>query len=354
MTKIELWAYYVPIRWNDHNEWKLLQEAKSYFQDHYQPRIPLHGEYDDNLLNTLKFQIWQAQKYGLDCFIFDRYQKRGELELNKPIENFLRVDTDMKFSVMWTWKTSKKDLPVMPEYMPISEQERWVETDKEDFLEMLKYCHENYFQKNNYRRVWDRPYFVLYFIEWFIKMLGREYVADMIKSAKIYFEENNYPVPYIVWVVTDLCDATDLWLDWLTWYNFLPDFSNKYIEKNKITQDYQQLVDLRIKQRWNISLSNNIKYYPSISVWRDATPRWISLEKLSMDLEFPRLPIIVNNTPENFWNFLKEGITYAKNNDIDKVHICAWNEWSEWAYLEPDVKFWYSYLEQILNLKDEK
>ena len=51
-------------------EWSNMKKAKSLFEGHYQPRIPLNGYYDLSDPNSLKTQVELAKKYGIYGFCF--------------------------------------------------------------------------------------------------------------------------------------------------------------------------------------------------------------------------------------------------------------------------------------------
>ena len=76
------------------------------------------------------------------------------------------------------------------------------------------------------------------------------------------------------------------------------------------------------------------KVYPSICPAWDNTPRKAEKGMFLKDA-----------TPELFGKKLRE-ISLSRDKD-DFIFINAWNEWSEGAYLEPDEKNHYAYLEAI-------
>ena len=348
--KIEIGAYYYP-GWHDKdgfNEWNLLKEAKPYFEGHNQPRVPLEGYINDSKIETVKHQTELAQKHGIDHFIFDWYWKHGERELEEPLKAFLKSDTNMKFSLMWAWKLPKRDLPAYKGYVSKKEDERWIETSTEDFKNILDYCIDNYFNDKRYQYIDDKPVITMYYLGGLINNMGKEAFGEMLHEGKKYMKEKGFKGLFLSGVVTEPIDVFGLELDALTGYNFLADFKSQ-----ELIQDYNKLSKERVKEWSKIKEKGKLPYIPSISAGWDTTPRGERVDNIYEQTEFPWAPIITNDTSENFGKFLREGIEFAKKEQYKIVNICAWNEWSEGAYLEPDTKNEFGYLNQIKAIKQE-
>ena len=85
-------------------EWTAVKQADSLFDGHYQPRIPLNGNYYDLLdKETMQWQADLMKKYGIDgqC-IYHYWFKEGRQILEKPAQNLLKwTDIDMPFCFCW-------------------------------------------------------------------------------------------------------------------------------------------------------------------------------------------------------------------------------------------------------------
>ena len=90
-----------------------------------------------------------------------------------------------------------------------------------------------------------------------------------------------------------------------------------------------------------LAKKTNEKTFQSIIVDWDNTARYKKRSKF-----------FVNANPKNFEKYLREltKIETLKNNEF--IFINAWNEWSEGAYLEPDMVNKYEYLEVIKKLSE--
>jgi len=362
MTKIA--AYYYPgwhrmksgSSFKSDDEWDIVRNAKPYFEGHQQPRVPLLGYLDDSKVETLEKQVSLAQNFGVDAFIFDWYWKKDTKYFESSIKSFMKLDTDMEFALMYSWKLPRKEYPIKS-LEP--DDNRWVDVNVKDFKNLLTYCCDTYFNKKNYWKVDGKPYFVMYFAEGFINKIGKDRLSGLIAEGNSLLRTKGYNGLYTVGVVSDPPDIShstsvveypikDIGFDALTGYNFLADFTGD----GKLFQDYNAYARRREKEWDVIRLTSKLPYIPSISAGWDATPRGVRVDKLSEGMIFPWSPVVLNGTPENFGKHLAHGVDFAKKNGQNTVHICAWNEWSEGAYIEPDTLYGTSFLDKIRELKN--
>lgn len=60
-----------------------------------------------------------------------------------------------------------------------------------------------------------------------------------------------------------------------------------------------------------------------------------------------RSVLFKGSTPELFYKYTKQFIQRSREENAEILFINAWNEWGESAYLEPDEKNKFKYLEMV-------
>ena len=107
---------------------------------------------------------------------------------------------------------------------------------------------------------------------------------------------------------------------------------------------------LRELKHWEMSVDKKFIYNAVMPMW-DNAPRRNN-----------KGSVIFEGTNTDIYKcWLKEIIRHNQiRTDLDDnlVFISAWNEWAEGAYLEPDMKFGYAYLnatkQAVLNVRSEE
>lgn len=95
-------------------------------------------------------------------------------------------------------------------------------------------------------------------------------------------------------------------------------------------------------QKWDEAVS--IPYFPNASIGWDDTPRFP--HKTQKDV------VHLNQSPQSFAAFLQKAKEYCdKHPDQPKlITVYAWNEWVEGAYLLPDMKYGFDYLNAVKDV----
>jgi len=114
-------------------------------------------------------------------------------------------------------------------------------------------------------------------------------------------------------------------LVWSLWSSF-----KKHHTIHQYDKVWQQIIDN--------SNTLPINEFPGAFVDWDNTARYGS-----------RATVFTGATPERFKYWLQKLVINVSDRDDDKnfIFLNAWNEWAEAAYLEPDEKYGYGYLEVI-------
>jgi len=369
-NKTKVIAFYLPqyhaIPENDRawgkgfTEWTNVKKSVPYFKGHYQPRIPLNNNYY-NLMNSAS-QEWQsnlAQKYGVFGFCYYHYWfKDGKMLLEKPAENMLvNKNITEPFCFCWanenwskTWTGNSEDLIAVQDY---GGREEW----KKHFEYLLPF-----FKDDRYITWNGRPVFVFY---------KPELIPDFKEMVEFLREcavEEGFPgleimIQYPSYLYSEQYDESiyDHYIDFEPLFTTYTDslHSAQVGLKQKITKllGTERVAKLKkLHEKPTIFDYDKIwqeildRKYPNSKFLYGGFPDWDNSPRKK------RSYVYYGASPAKFGNYIEKLINKAKKNSIPNLmFINAWNEWGEGAYLEPDEKYRYAYLEEICKrVKNEK
>jgi hypothetical protein len=335
-------------------EWEIIKQGNPRFEGHYQPRVPLWGYEMDNDPEVMEKKINAAKAYGIDVFIFDWYWYDGKPLLEESIDNgFLKAKNSgsIKFYLMYAnhdvsgyqWNHNL--------YRPDTILWRGA-TDGENFKIIVDRVIKQYFKQPGYYKIENRPVFSI----WSLTELVRSFNGlEGTRKALDYFRQEvvkaGFPGLHFQ----------------LSGYNhgkdgqplILPETFAEGKNTNEIVSllginsittynwgggtDYIKLGERSVSWREKWDSSGSIPYIPNVTIGYDDSPRFPERGKEI---------VYINNTPESFKAYLLKAKEYCDMHPDQPglIIINAWNEWTEGSYLEPDMKWGYSYLEAVKSV----
>ena len=333
-------------------EWQSVLSAEKRTDGQILPRRPLWGAVDEADPAVMEFQIREATRHGVNVFIYDWYwyDRRPFLEQCLD-EGFLGAPNngDMRFYLMWanhdagyTWDKRQSDLD---EIVWLGSQPR------EEFDRVCRRVIDMYFTRPNYYKIDGCPGCMIYDVMNLVKGLGGiDNTRDALDHFRALVKAAGFPELHLqltVWsegaINVSGVDANRsgsakdivnmLGFDSVTHYQF--------VHFTDCNRDYAEILP-DVQKEWDrLRTEYDVPYYPHVTVGWDNNPRH----------RFLTLPIMKNNTPENFKKGLEMAKDYAdRYNDVPLITVNSWNEWTEMSYLEPDDVYGYGYLEAIRDV----
>lgn len=351
--KTKIIAYYLPqfhqIKENDiwwgpgFTEWTNVKKAKPLYRNHYQPRIPLHKNYYDLSDNSVMVkQMKLAKKYNIDGFCFYHYWFHGKKLLEKPVESVLSNQAaKLPFCLMWAnepWtRTWNGDIHSKGVIMPQDYG------DEKDWMEHFYYLLP-FLKDKRYIRINDIPIFIIY------RASSIPKCTKMLKCWRNLAKQNGLKDIYFICSQTITKNSTYI-PEFQAVADFEPHATWGRFDKDCFIGYYDKLKN---------KLSGDI--YNDFTVWNyDSIYRKLVQDRKFADKHFlgafvdwdnsPRREsgayIVKGATPEKFYKYLVRQLKRSNNMENEFLFLNAWNEWGEGAYLEPDEKFGYAYLNAV-------
>lgn len=369
MEQVKILCFYLPQfhetkennEWwgKGYTDWEAAKKAVAYSRKQDQPRIPLdHRYYDlaEESGETWKWQAELANQYGIYGFCIYHYWFAGRRFLEKPVE-ILRnhKEIPIHYTLCWdsstfkrTWYANQheKEILIQQDY---GDEKMW----RRHFMDLLPD-----FRDDRYIKIDNRPAFHIY------RARKIECLAEMRKCWDELAKKYGFDGIYLI--VSDIENREDEKYQSLidAYYNYEPVHSyhknlNRYYGLKSIFMG-------GIKKRINRLFHTDFLPYV-----RDAKGiyRCILKEKnqsgkktyYGMFADYDDTPrrqkngiVYANNSVGLFEKALRGQLQKSKKEKNEFLYITAWNEWGESAYMEPDERNGYSYLECIQRVLQEE
>ncbi len=321
-------------------EWTNVSKAVPQFVGHYQPRLPGElGFYDLRVMEIQHRQVELAKNYGIYGFCFHYYWFNSKRLLERPLDQFINdPQIDFPFCISWAnenwtrkWDGRSSDILIS--------QEHSFENDKlivHDFVKL--FAHPRYIRING------RPLLIVY-------------RTDILQNAnqtleywRKYSVEQGTGNPYLVMAQT--FGRSDPRIGGFDAAVEFPPHNGAIIPE--ITHELPLLNNQyrgRVYRFSDMALSSIKRITPKpFRRFNTVSPGWDN------DARTPGNGLTyTGSTPEQYSQWLDVACRFSISTQPECerfVFINAWNEWAEAAYIEPDRKFGYAYLQATADVLD--
>jgi 2-polyprenyl-3-methyl-5-hydroxy-6-metoxy-1,4-benzoquinol methylase len=312
-------------------EWTNTRKSRPLFPGHYQPREPHDdiGYYDLSDVEVLRRQASMAKRHGIHGFAFYHYWFHGRRLLGKPVDLLLEhKDIDIEFCLCWANETWSKRWDGKDHEILVKQT-----FSDEDDIEFIKFL-APYFRDPRYVRVSGKPLLQIYRVN---KLPDPKATTERWRK---WCRDNGVGELHLVAVAhseMQPCAKNLRRLGFDAYAAFAPhQFPCRRVDAEEgifdggYRFDYGSGVDRYCQSNPNVAM------YECCTLGWDNTPRFGS-----------RANIYLNFSLRKYHDWLVEAIDrtkekFAQPNRI--MFINAWNEWAEGAYLEPDKRYGYAFL----------
>lgn len=348
-------------------EWTNVAKAKPLYKGHYEPRIPADlGFYDLRLEEVREKQAQLAKQAGIEGFCYWHYWfGNGKEVLEKPLDWVIESGKpDFPLCVGWanhswttsTWTNAKKQCErkyiFKQEYLgeedyvahfnrllPVFKDSRYIKVENK--LLFLIYDIFSFTDFKAFRNIWNNLarenglaefYFVAY-----VNTLPQFSIRDL-KKIKNLDEIQQQTVQKALDCGVDAVNTVNQKYAELKTRGVLYKAFIGFIRKKNLKICLEKYNYRKIVNSYNTRLNEKINIFPQILVGNDRSPR------------AGRKAIIYDKaTPEAFYEGASKAINIVQNKDMDHriIFVNSWNEWGEGAYMEPDLRYGKSFINEL-------
>lgn len=344
-------------------DWNNVRSGEPQYQGHYQPRVPL-GEnyYDQSVLATLRGQVDLARKYGVYGFCHYHYWFDGTQLLQTPTNLILaNRDIDFPFCLSWaneTWsrRWDGRDNHVLIAQTHPPTRESW----KAHYDYLIKAWTDPRAIKID-----GKPIFIIY------RPQNIKKIDEMLAYWRYLATQDGLPGLYFIFQKThdpgnhNCLNSFDAVFQFQPfeavhsenydrgsirhsrWYKLVRSLPERYqdILRSLRAKWVRELTLHEYDAAWRIAVE--IRPYENLTTFPGAFVDWDNASRYKR-----RATVFRGATPRAFaywFGKLVDGMS-QRHLPEDFIFLNAWNEWSEGAYLEPDSKHGYQYLEAVREI----
>lgn len=315
-------------------EWTNVSKAVPQFDGHDQPRLPGElGFYDLRLPEVQRRQAALARRFGISAFCFHYYWFSGRRLLERPLAQFMAdASIGLDFCVCWANEPWTRRWDGRDDHVLVA-QEHTADGDAafiDDVADILRHP--------RYLRIDGRPVIVVY---------RPGLMPDPKRTADAWrrvCRATGVPDPYLI--VTDAFETVDpRAIGFDAAVEFPPNTAGRPLPvpitdaRAPISREYAGVV-YRYADMWRWRAE---RPEPDYELFRTVCP--------GFDNEARRPgagSTYVDASPDAYRRWLSGAGRHAlaaQSRDRRLVFVNAWNEWAEGAYLEPDRRHGYAYLD---------
>ncbi|MFZ2540215.1 MAG: glycoside hydrolase family 99-like domain-containing protein [Gallionella sp.] len=341
-------------------DWENVKTASPQYDGHYQPRVPLNKNYYDQArLETLRRQIDLAKQYGVYGFCHYHYWFDGKQLLEAPTNLIMgSKDIDFPFCLSWAnetwtrrWDGRKHHVLIQQTHPPT--RESW----KRHYDYLIKAWSDPRAIKVN-----GKPVFVIY------RPNRIEKIDEMLAFWRELAQQDGLPGLYFIFQKQGELASTNCLNSFDALFQFQPfeAINSPTYNRKSIRHSPLFTLVLALPERYQDMLRDVRAKFSKALTLHDYETAWRQVVAIRPDQKlttFPGAFVDWDNTaryknratvyrgasPESFhkWFFMLVDTLPQRKLPENFIFLNAWNEWSEGAYLEPDERYGYQYLDAV-------